>query len=194
MNPWKIISDQEIEAIHEATLRVLSEVGIVLDHPQIREQLADCGATLSGNRVQIPPDLVESAPFPNSELGLEDSVIFYFNQAMEHSTVEAAFSGLSGRFSWIDDSTLVFTPETPLSPATQIDLGFDTQAQAVNGLSLVEPISLVFQSVGYLDLAQTVPEHGTKGVDPSAPIVASFNRPVVPLGAAPETLPAAFYI
>jgi len=30
MNPWKIISDQEIEAIHEATLRVLSEVGVVI--------------------------------------------------------------------------------------------------------------------------------------------------------------------
>lgn len=61
MNPWKIISDQEIEAIHEATLRVLSEVGIVLDHPQIREQLADSGATLNGARVQLPPDLVEKS-------------------------------------------------------------------------------------------------------------------------------------
>lgn len=61
MNPWKIISDQEIEAIHEATLRVLSEVGIVLDHPQIREQLADAGASFNGDRVQLPPDLVEKS-------------------------------------------------------------------------------------------------------------------------------------
>jgi trimethylamine--corrinoid protein Co-methyltransferase len=61
MNPWKIISDQDVEAIHEATLRVLSEVGIVLDHPQIRERLADSGATLNGARVQLPPDLVEKS-------------------------------------------------------------------------------------------------------------------------------------
>ena len=61
MNSWKIISDQEIEAIHEATLRVLSEVGIVLDHPQIREQLADVGATFNGARVLFPPDLVEKS-------------------------------------------------------------------------------------------------------------------------------------
>ncbi len=61
MNSWKIISDQEIEAIHEATLRVLSEVGIVLDHPQIREQLADAGASFNGDRVQLPPDLVEKS-------------------------------------------------------------------------------------------------------------------------------------
>ena len=30
MNPWKILSDREIESIHNATLRVLSEVGIVI--------------------------------------------------------------------------------------------------------------------------------------------------------------------
>jgi len=59
MSPWKIISDQEIEAIHDATLRVLSEVGIILDHPQICEQLVDLGATINGARIQIPPDLVE---------------------------------------------------------------------------------------------------------------------------------------
>lgn len=29
MNPWKIITDQEIEAIHDATLQILNEVGIV---------------------------------------------------------------------------------------------------------------------------------------------------------------------
>ncbi len=140
----------------------------------------------------LPPDLVESNPSPNSELGLEGSVIFYFNQAMDPASVEAAFSGLTGSFDWIDDSTLVFTPETPLSPAAQVDLGFSTQAEAVNGLPLVEPISLVFHAVGYLNIAQTVPEQGAKDVNPSGPIVASFNRPVVPLGADPETLPAAF--
>jgi len=34
MTPLEILSDQDIEAIHTATLRVLAEVGIVLDHPQ----------------------------------------------------------------------------------------------------------------------------------------------------------------
>jgi len=61
MTPLEILSDQDIEAIHTATLRVLAEVGIVLDHPQIRAQLADSGATLNGARVQLPPDLVEQS-------------------------------------------------------------------------------------------------------------------------------------
>jgi len=140
----------------------------------------------------LPPDLVESDPFPNAELGLDESVIFYFNQSMDRSSVETAFSGLSGSFSWIDDSTLIFTPDTPLSPATKINLGIDTQARAANGLALVEPISLVYHAVGYLNLSQTVPEQGAMGVDPAGQIVATFNRPIVPLGADQGDLPAAF--
>ena len=140
----------------------------------------------------LPPDLVESAPLTNSELGLDAEVVFHFNQAMERSSVEAAFSGPPGRLSWRDDSTLVYAPETPHSPAEQLHFSFDQQAMAANGLKLVEPINLVFSTVGYLDLGQMVPEPGTRGVAPGGPIVASFNRPVVPLGADPENLPAAF--
>ncbi|MES0359985.1 MAG: Ig-like domain-containing protein [Anaerolineales bacterium] len=140
----------------------------------------------------LPPNLVESDPFPNSEVGLDDSLTFFFNQPMDRDSVEASFSGLSGRFKWIDDATLIFSPDTTLPPATQINLQIDTQARATNGLSLVEPISLMFQSVGYLRLAQNIPEDGSTAVDPSSAVVATFNRPVVPIGAEQGTLPAAF--
>jgi len=53
------LSDEEVEAIHTATLRILSEVGIVLAHAEGREILAGAGATVQGNRVRLPPDLVE---------------------------------------------------------------------------------------------------------------------------------------
>ena len=61
MEPWKIISDQEIEAIHQATLRVLGEVGIVLDHPETVAMLVDLGAEQVGDRVRIPPELIEDS-------------------------------------------------------------------------------------------------------------------------------------
>ncbi|UCD42158.1 MAG: Ig-like domain-containing protein, partial [Chloroflexota bacterium] len=142
----------------------------------------------------LPPGLVESDPPPNSEVGLDGPVIFYFNQSMDHGSVERAFSGLSGRFEWLDESTLVFTPDEPLTPTSQINLQFDTQAQAANGLALVEPISLVYHAAGFLNLAQNLPEDGTTEVDPSAAIVATFNRPVVPLGADQSNVPAAFSV
>ncbi len=59
MNTWKVISDQDVEAIHQATLRILSEVGIVLDHPQVCATLIESGCEKFEDRMLIPPDLVE---------------------------------------------------------------------------------------------------------------------------------------
>jgi trimethylamine---corrinoid protein Co-methyltransferase len=51
---------EEIEAIHTASLRILAEVGIVLKEPHSRDLLAGAGASLKGNNVLLPADLVES--------------------------------------------------------------------------------------------------------------------------------------
>ena len=59
MKPWKVICDEDVAAIHRASLSILSEVGIVLDHHDVRENLFDSGAGVNNNRVTIPPDLVE---------------------------------------------------------------------------------------------------------------------------------------
>ncbi len=54
-----VLTDEEVEAIHQATLRILGEIGVVLTQPQAREVLTGAGATVHGNRVLLPPDLVE---------------------------------------------------------------------------------------------------------------------------------------
>jgi trimethylamine--corrinoid protein Co-methyltransferase len=59
MIQFTILTHQEVEAIHQATLRILSEVGIVLTHSEAREILTGAGATVRGERVLLPPDLVE---------------------------------------------------------------------------------------------------------------------------------------
>ncbi|PKO13974.1 MAG: hypothetical protein CVU39_16475 [Chloroflexi bacterium HGW-Chloroflexi-10] len=61
MNPWKVISEEDVESIHHATLRVLSETGIVLTHSGIRKQLLDAGSTIKEERVLLPPEMVEKA-------------------------------------------------------------------------------------------------------------------------------------
>ncbi len=57
----QFLSDSETEAIHQATLRILWEVGVVLTHPEGREYLTGAGAVVHRDRVRIPPDLVEWA-------------------------------------------------------------------------------------------------------------------------------------
>jgi trimethylamine--corrinoid protein Co-methyltransferase len=52
---------QEVEAIHQATLRILGEVGVVLAQTEARDLLASSGASVRGDRVLLPPDLVEWA-------------------------------------------------------------------------------------------------------------------------------------
>ena len=54
-----VISEEEIEAIHNATLRILAETGVVLTHSEGRAILEAEGAIQKGDRVLLPPDLVE---------------------------------------------------------------------------------------------------------------------------------------
>ncbi len=56
---WKILGKEGVKRIHEATLALLSEVGIILTHPGARELLFEHGAQADRGRVLIPPDLVE---------------------------------------------------------------------------------------------------------------------------------------
>jgi trimethylamine--corrinoid protein Co-methyltransferase len=56
-----ILSDPEVEAIHQATLRILGEVGLVLTQPEACEMLTGAGATVRDDRVLLPADLVEAA-------------------------------------------------------------------------------------------------------------------------------------
>lgn len=59
MQPLQVISKQEIEQIHQTTLRILSEVGIILDHSETRHILLEAGASIKNDRVIFPPKLVE---------------------------------------------------------------------------------------------------------------------------------------
>jgi trimethylamine--corrinoid protein Co-methyltransferase len=60
MRNWQVISDQEVEQIHQTSLTILEEVGIVLSQEDIRKILLDAGATIKNERIQIPADLVET--------------------------------------------------------------------------------------------------------------------------------------
>ncbi len=56
-----VLLQDEIEAIHRATLCILSETGVVLSQTRARELLLDAGAQVRGERTLLPPNLVERA-------------------------------------------------------------------------------------------------------------------------------------
>src|SRR5512141_1953327 len=58
MERLKFLSEDDLKAMHEATLQVLSEIGVIWSHKPSLEILLDAGCTMNGNRVCFPPDLV----------------------------------------------------------------------------------------------------------------------------------------
>jgi trimethylamine--corrinoid protein Co-methyltransferase len=54
------LKPEDTDAVHAATLRILSETGIILRNKEGRELLASAGARIEGEVVHTPPELVET--------------------------------------------------------------------------------------------------------------------------------------
>jgi trimethylamine--corrinoid protein Co-methyltransferase len=59
MPDFSVLSENEVEDIHLASLRVLEQTGIILTHPEAREILSSFGAVVKDQFVLFPPNLVE---------------------------------------------------------------------------------------------------------------------------------------
>jgi trimethylamine--corrinoid protein Co-methyltransferase len=57
----KMLSDEQVRAIHYATLEILSQTGVEMQDPQGRELLLEAGAWESNTRIKIPENLVTDA-------------------------------------------------------------------------------------------------------------------------------------
>ena len=92
-DPLRAVSEDELEAIHRASLRVLAETGIDFLDDTARRQLTNAGCDVDGNRVRFDPELVMSlvataptrftlhAPNPARNLHIGDDVITYTSVA-----------------------------------------------------------------------------------------------------------------
>lgn len=142
-----------------------------------------------------PPSLVEMDPPAGSQISGRAPLTFYFSEPMERASVESALTSqpaLAGRFTWSDDSTVVFTPDQPLPFATDLTFILAATVKAANGLALTEPVTLTYRTIEALALTQTLPESGASSVVATSAVVAAFNQPVVALGADSASLPAGF--
>ena len=57
--PMEIVSADEIESIHRASLQVLAEIGMDFTLPEARDLLRKAGADIKGERVRFDPALIE---------------------------------------------------------------------------------------------------------------------------------------
>jgi len=57
----KILNEEQLSSIHQATLEVLERTGVAMTHPKALKILEDAGCRVDSNRVYFPPELVEKA-------------------------------------------------------------------------------------------------------------------------------------
>jgi len=57
--PTEVVSADELEAIHDASLRVLAEIGMDFLDPESRQLLRAAGGEVDGERVRFDPSMVE---------------------------------------------------------------------------------------------------------------------------------------
>jgi uncharacterized protein YfaS (alpha-2-macroglobulin family) len=143
----------------------------------------------------LPPVLIETDPVAGSEIAPAGGLTLFFNQSMDHPTVEAALQGhpaLAGRYEWLDDSTVRFIPDPPFPAGAELTLTLSAGALAANGQALPEPVELRFQVADSLRVAERLPKPGVSDANPSGAVVVTFNRPVTALGADPAGQSPAF--
>lgn len=142
----------------------------------------------------LPPALIESQPPPGAEIPLQGPITLYFNQPMDQASVEAAMRTrpqVPADLIWRDDATLAFTPQQPLAADSSLTVQITPTARSSQGVQLSQPVSLTYQTAGFLKLAHTLPGSGSQEVDPGAAILASFDHPVAAAeGQAQATAPA----
>ncbi len=59
MAPAELLSGDEIEAIHQASVRVLRDTGMDVLNAQARRMLADAGADVNDERVRFDPEMID---------------------------------------------------------------------------------------------------------------------------------------
>lgn len=130
------------------------------------------------------PQVIASDPLPGQEVANDTPITLLFDQPMDQTTVESAFSiepAISGELSWPAPNTAVFTPAEPLATGEVYNVRVADTASSVNGMALEQPVEFAIQAAGPLRVTQTVPEDGSRSIGTDAIVTVVFDRPVVPL-------------
>ena len=138
----------------------------------------------------LPLQLVDSLPFAGQELGLQQAITLYFDRPLDCA---AATGGVTLAPAVPGDITcdaaersLRFAPSEPYQRGTTYTLQLGAGLRGQDGIGLLEPLTLTFQTVGFLGVSDVLPSDGSRGIETDAVITVIFNRPVVPLVTAEE--------
>ncbi len=143
--------------------------------------------TVAPSPTPLPPSdpiLVDYQPVRGEELQLDNPIILTFDQPMDERSVEKAVQvspPVAGQYTWTSDNVVAFMPTDGWSRAEHYTVSLTDTAKSAKGLELAKPEIFNISTIGYLDVAQTIPSDGAQDVSADSRITVLFNRPVVSL-------------
>jgi len=143
----------------------------------------------------LPPTVLEVQPEPGSIINPREGMVVTFDQPMDRPSVEGALEirpVTSGRFEWLDDTSVRFVPDQALPLDTPLTLTLQPTAKDRSGNNLLRAFSYQFRTAGELRITERLPQPDVQDLDPTSIVAVSFNRPVIELGEVGSAEPAAF--
>ena len=98
-----VLSAEQVERVHGASLEILERVGVVVPHEELLRRFGDAGARVDreSERVRIPPelvmDLLAGAGKQFTIYGRDSSRAAAFGHGMRN------YNSIAGEASWIDE-------------------------------------------------------------------------------------------
>ncbi len=168
----------------EPTEKPTSEPAIEPTEEAVVDPTEEPGSEPPASGEPAAPLVIQQSPAPGEELAPDGEIQLVFNQPMDRTAVESAFSvepKVSGSFAWVDDRTVSFKPAADLPRAGVYQVALANSAQASSGATLSEDYRFRLSTAGYLEVAQVLPAPDSQDVEAEGVITVIFNRPVVPL-------------
>lgn len=100
-----VLTDRQIQGLHDASLHILKKVGVQVPHPEVRARFREAGASVDedSERVQIPEALVEQS------LGQAGKSFTIYGRDRSKQAVfgkgRRNYNSIAGEALWIDDET-----------------------------------------------------------------------------------------
>ena len=99
----KVLSDDQINRIHQASLAILERVGVVVPHEEVLRRFADSGASVDWEKqhVRIPPDLVMRSV---QQAGKQFTIYGRnLSKKAEFGVGKRNYNSIAGEASWVDE-------------------------------------------------------------------------------------------
>jgi alpha-2-macroglobulin len=134
------------------------------------------------------PKIIGRSPAANEELVADGAIEIYFDQPMDAAQTTAAWRLLDqdgqpipGDITFPQPRILRFEPGQLLRTNAVYHVEIGAEATSAAGESLLEGLTLTFNTISDLAVSQTSPANRANNVAVNAVITVVFNRPVTPL-------------